>query len=261
VLDPLGLHEVLNLDTDREHVEPRGTERHALGPLRPAVLEAPGWYLGDANLAMPAADLLRWDISMMEQKLLSPESYRAMETEVLLKNGAPTGYGLGVFVAVRNGHWVIWHDGEVGGFVAANTVLPDDRIAIAVLTNQEASGAASAISAAVLGILQTPKTATGASPAEAAVAGMLNALEDGKLDRSALTEDCSYYFSDQTVGDFQSSLKPLGPVVEVKQTREALRGGMTLRVFAVSFNAKKVNVSTYTMPDGKLEQFLLEAAE
>jgi D-alanyl-D-alanine carboxypeptidase len=47
-------------------------------------------------------------------------------------------------------------------------------------------------------------------------------------------------------------------VVEVKQTREALRGGMTFRSFAVSFKEKKVNVTTYSMGDGKLEQFLVE---
>jgi D-alanyl-D-alanine carboxypeptidase len=261
VLDPLGLHEVVNLDTDRGRVEPQGTERHALGPLRPAVLEAPGWYLGDATLAMPVEDLLRWDISMMDETLMRPESYRAMETELLLKNGAPTGYGLAVDVAMKNGHRVISHGGEVGGFVASNTVLPDDHEAVAVLTNQEASSAAGAISAAIVSILQSPTVSDGTSPAEAQVKGILDGLEDGKLDRGALTENCSFYFSNETVGDFASSLKPLGRVVEVKQTREALRGGMTLRVFEVSFKAKKVNVSTYTMPDGKVEQFLVETAE
>lgn len=78
VLDPLGLHEVLDLDTDRARVEPQGTQRHALGPLRPAVLESPGWYFGDGSLAMPVADLLRWDISMMDETLMRPESYRAI---------------------------------------------------------------------------------------------------------------------------------------------------------------------------------------
>jgi len=261
VLDPLQMREVLNLDTDRARLEPEGTERHALGPLRPATLEAPGWYFGDASLAMPIGDLLKWDISIMDEALLKPQSYRSMETEVLLKNGAPTGYGLAVDVAMRNGHRVISHSGEVGGFVAANMVMPDDRMAVAVLTNQEASSAAGTIATAVWGILGQPKTSDGNSPAESQVAAILNGLEDGQLDRSALTEDCSYYFSKQTVDDFASSLKPLGQVVEIKQTREVLRGGMTMRAFAVSFKSKRVNVSTYTMADGKLEQFLVEAIQ
>jgi CubicO group peptidase (beta-lactamase class C family) len=261
VLDPLELADVLNLNTEGSKLEPQGYIRNALAPVRPAMLEAPGWYYGDADLAMPVRDLLRFDISVIDEKLLKAESYRAMETEVLLKNGAPTGYGLAVDVAVRNGHRTISHGGEVGGFVAQNVILPDDHAAVAVLTNQEASSAAGLISAAVVSILQNPVTSNGTSPAEAQVRTMVNGLEDGKLDRSALTPDCSYYFSEQTVGDFQSSLKPLGPVTEVKQTREALRGGMTLRVFEVSFKAKKVNVITYTMADGKLEQFLVDTVE
>ena len=261
VLDPLQLHEVLNLDTDRARLEPEGYIRNALGPLRLAILEAPGWYYGDASLAMPVADLLRWDISVMDRTLLKPESYKAMETEVLLKDGAPTGYALANDVAIRNGHREIYHSGEVGGFVAQNTILPDDRAAAAVLTNQEASAAAGAIAAAIVAILEKPAPGKDAGAAEAQVQAMLNGLEDGKLDRSALTDDCSFYFSEQAVVDFATSLKPLGPVVEVKETREALRGGMTFRSFAVSFTEKRVDVTTYSMPDGKLEQFLVETVE
>jgi CubicO group peptidase (beta-lactamase class C family) len=259
VLDPLGLKDVLNLDTDRARLEPAGYMRNALAPVRPAILEAPGWYYGDASLAMPVADLLRWDISVMDETLLRPESYRAMETEVLLKNGAPTGYALANDVAVHNGHRELYHGGEVGGYVAQNTILPDDRMAVAVLTNEEASGAASAIATAIVGILEAPAPGKGASAAEGQVKAMLDGLEDGRLDRSALTSDCSFYFSDDTVRDFATSLKPLGAVTEVKQTHEELRGGMTFRIFAVSFGEKKENVTTYAMPDGKLEQFLVEA--
>ncbi len=139
VLHPLALKDVLNLDTDRNRVEPQGYMRNALAPLRPAILEAPGWYFGDATLAMPVADLLTWDISIIDQSLLKPASYTALETEVKLKDGTGSHYGLAVDVRTRDGHREISHSGEVGGFVAQNTIYPDDKIAIAVLTNQEAS--------------------------------------------------------------------------------------------------------------------------
>ena len=261
VLEPLGLHGVLNLDTDRDRLEPTGYMRNALAPVRPAILEAPGWYYGDASLAMPVADLLQWDISMMNETLLKPASYREMETEALLKDGAPTGYALANDVAIRNGHRQLYHGGEVGGFVAQNTILPDDHMAVAVLTNEEASSAAGAIASKIVEMLTAAAPGKDASANEAQVMGILDGLEDGRLDRSALTEDCSFYFSDDTVRDFATSLKPLGPVTEVKQTREALRGGMTFRLFDVSFKGKHVNVTTYAMPDGKLEQFLVEAVE
>ncbi len=145
VLHPVGLSGALNLDTERDKVEPQGYMQNALAPVRPAILEAPGWYYGDASLAMPVADLLQWDISVIDRTLLKPASYEAFETDMKLKDGTATGYGLGVSVIVRDGRRVITHSGEVGGFVAQNTVFPDDKVAIAVLTNQEASSAAGAI--------------------------------------------------------------------------------------------------------------------
>lgn len=261
VLNPLGLKDALNLDTDRNRVEPLGYERHALAPLRPAILEAPGWYFGDASLAMPVAELLKWDLSIMEQKLLKPKSYEAFETAVTLKDGKATRYGLGISVFTQNGRRVLEHSGEVGGFVAENMVLPDDKVAIAVLTNQEASTAAGEIASAVLKLV-LPKSsvvATVSAPEETQLKVIMSGLQDGKIDRALFTSDANFYFSPETMEDFASSLKPLGAVTEVKKDREALRGGMTFRTFKVGFaGGDSVTISTYTMKDGRLEQLLVE---
>lgn len=265
VLHPLALNNVLNLDTDRARVEPQGYERRALAPLRPAILEAPGWYFGDATLAMPVADLLSWDISLIDQTLLTPASYTALETEIKLKDGAGSHYGLAVDVTTRDGHREISHSGEVGGFVAQNTVFPDDKIAIAVLTNQEASGAASAIARAIAPLLlhtSSPASGDDAATVTSLVRAMLTDLAQGKLDRALLTPDCDFYFSPETLSDFSTSLSPLGAITSFKLERTALRGGMTFRAYTVAYSSgKAVSLSTYTMPDGKLEQFLVETVE
>lgn len=265
VLHPLALNNVLNLDTDRNRVEPQGYERRALAPLRPAILEAPGWYFGDATLAMPVADLLSWDISLIDQTLLKPASYTALETEVKLKDGTGSHYGLAVDISTRDGHREISHSGEVGGFVAQNTIFPDDKIAIAVLTNQEASSAASAIARAVEPLLLSPRspalTDADAVTAEHVRTFLAN-LATGKLDRSALTVDCNSYFSPETISDFQTSLSPLGAITTFKPTHQARRGGMTYRGYTVTYaTGKTVSLSTYIMPDGKLEQFLVETVD
>ena len=98
------------------------------------------------ELAMTAHDLALWDESLIAQTVLKPESYKQMFTEVKLKDGKGTHYGLGVYVMDRDGHRSIEHSGEVSGFVADNEVLVDDGVAVAVLTNQDANGAASTIS-------------------------------------------------------------------------------------------------------------------
>jgi CubicO group peptidase (beta-lactamase class C family) len=263
VFGPLGLNGVINLDTDRDKVEPQGYMRNALGPLRPAAMEGPGWYFGDASLAMPTSDLLEWDISMMDRTLLKPASYEALETEVTLKSGKGTGYGLGMDVGSRDGHRFFEHSGEVGGFVAENAIYPDDKIAIVVLTNEEASSAAGAIARAVSPLLLAttgaakPSSDAATAAAEAQAKAILNGLEAGKLDRSLFTDDCNFYFSRQAIGDFQTSLTPLGSVTSVTQRVQELRGGMTFRVFTVQFSNRTLRLVTYTMQDGKLEQFLV----
>ena len=119
--------------------------RHALGPLRVAPKEGRGWMFAAGELAMTAHDLALWDESLLAQSILKPESYKQMFTEVKLKDGKGTHYGLGVDVRDRDGHRSIEHSGEVSGFVSDNEVLVDDGAAVAVLTNQDAVGAASTI--------------------------------------------------------------------------------------------------------------------
>ena len=63
-----------------------------------------------------------------------------------LKNGAPTGYALGVGVADAHGHPVLQHGGAVSGFVSLNTVWPDARAAVVVFSNMDGSSAPESIS-------------------------------------------------------------------------------------------------------------------
>jgi D-alanyl-D-alanine carboxypeptidase len=164
-----------------------------------------------------------------------------------------------VSVAVRDGRRVVAHSGEVGGFVAANAVYPDDKVAVAVLTNQEASSAAGQIQRAVAALVLPATAGEDHAGAEAEVKAILTGLQQGKIDRSRFTADCNFYFSQETIGDFQNSLAPLGEVKSVAQRGEQLRGGMTFGSFTVEFGrGTSVVVTTYTTTDGKLEQFLVE---
>ncbi len=265
VLTPLGMTRTIDLDTQHSQMEPTGYFRNALGPLRPAISEAPGWYFADGEMAMPASDLLKWDISLMNQTLLKPASWAAMATEMRLKNGQGARYGLGVSLSVRDGRRVVSHGGEVGGFVASNTIFPDDKVAVVVLTNQEASAAAGAIGRAIATLL-LPPPASATSPtetakAEALATKVLAGLQQGNIDRTLFSVNGNFYFDATALGDFSSSLGPLGAIKNLKQTGSSLRGGMTYRSFEAEFaNGTKVSISTYTTSDGKLEQFIVDLA-
>jgi D-alanyl-D-alanine carboxypeptidase len=261
VLQPVGLRNTIDLDAHHDLLEPTGYFRHALGPLRPALSEAPGWYFADGEMAMPVADLLTWDISVMNQTLLSPASYAAMEAPTKLKNGKTSNYGLGFSIGAVNGHRLVSHSGEVGGFVAADNVFPDDRIAVAVLTNQEASPAAGAIARAI-GTLMLPGAAAATDSAgEAWARDVLAGLQHGRIDRSRFTANANFYFDAEGIADYRTSLAPFGAIASLRETAKFNRGGMTYRGFAVEFaTGKRVNLSTFTVPDGRIEQFLVEPA-
>ncbi|MCU0334818.1 MAG: serine hydrolase [Chitinophagaceae bacterium] len=48
-----------------------------------------------------------------------------------------TGYGLGLFAADYNGHQVYWHTGGAAGMVSNVCFVPDQRLGIAILTNND----------------------------------------------------------------------------------------------------------------------------
>jgi hypothetical protein len=231
--------------------------RHALGPLRVAPKEGRGWMFAAGELAMTAHDLALWDESLIAQTILKPESYKQMFTEVNLKDGKGTHYGLGVDVRDRDGHRSIEHSGEVSGFVADNDVLVDDGVAVAVLTNQDAVGAASTIAR-----LAAPVAAAfPPSEAEKQAIQIYKDLQQGKIDRGLLAPNLSDYFTAEAVADFQVSLAPLGEPLTFRQTSTALRGGMTFRSFTIVYPGKRLSLTTYTYPDGKLEQYLISPAQ
>jgi D-alanyl-D-alanine carboxypeptidase len=258
IFRPLGMTSVWNSDeTKLTQADATAYYRHALGPLLPAPKEGRGWMFAAGELAMTAHDLALWDESLLSQSLLSPESYKTMFTEVKLKNGKGTHYGLGVDVRERDGHRSIEHTGEVSGFVADNVVLIDDGAAVVVLTNQDAVDAASTIAD-----LAVPAIAGFAlNPEEQQALEIYRGLQHGRIDRSLLAPNLSDYFTPEAITDFASSLGPLGEPLSLTETHSSLRGGMTFRVFEITYPNRKLELTTYTYPDGKLEQYLISPSE
>ena len=256
IFKPLQMKSVADIDRARlGDTDPVGYLRYALGPLRPAPATGDGWLFAAGELAMTAEDLAKWDISMMNRALLKPASYKQFETEVELNNGLGTHYGLGVDVRMQNGHRAVSHGGEVSGFTAENTVFPDDRAAIVVLTNQDAANASGAISDGIASLLLKTADDPAAMQKTEQARKIFEGLQKGAIDRSLFTDNANFYFSDQALKDFAAGLAPLGEPQAFNQVRQGLRGGMTLRVYTARFANKNLMVWTYEMPDGKLEQY------
>ncbi|HEV2114878.1 MAG TPA: serine hydrolase domain-containing protein [Terriglobales bacterium] len=259
VFKPLGMQDVVNIDQERmAATDPTGYMRYALGPLHPAPKEGRGWLFAAGELAMSAPDLARWDIGMLQQRLLRPASYKEMQTEVLLKNGLGTRYGLGVVVTSEADHRAIEHGGEVSGFTSQNIVFPDDRAAIVVFTNQDAALAAGQIARRIAPLLfQDAHVAEKEQQARSIFAG----LQHGQIDRSLFTANANSYFTPQALADFAASLGPLGAPQSFTQASQGLRGGMSNRRYTVTFPKKTLSVWVYEMPDGKIEEYQVMASD
>jgi CubicO group peptidase (beta-lactamase class C family) len=254
ILVPAGLTSAMDFDASPRAANTTGYIRYGLGPLRPAPDAGSGWMWAAGELAMTAKDLATWDITLIRHGLLTPASYRELQREVVLNNGAGTGYSLGLDVGMRSDHFMLEHSGEVSGFTAENMVFPDDSAAIVVLTNQDAAPASGAIANQIATALFATDDKLAASRTAQARA-IFDGLQRGTVDRSLFTSNANAYFSDQALKDFQSSLAPLGTPTGFVQTRQSLRGGMTGRSFRVTFPNRVLRVWTFEMPDGKLEQY------
>ncbi len=257
IFTPLGMKSVMNIDQDRlTETDATGYLRYALGPPRLAPKEGKGWLFAAGELAMPAEDLAKWDISMMNQTVLRPASYAQMEKEVVLKNGLGTRYGMGVSVRQESGQRAIEHGGEVSGFTADNIVFPDARIAVVVLVNEDSVDASGNIARKIAALLFREADA---GKQEDQSREIFAALQQGKINRTLFTDNCNSYFSEQVLKDFASSLGPLGSPTEFTQTYKQDRGGMTFRLFEVHFPQKTVEVWERIMRDGKVEQYQVNA--
>ena len=231
--------------------------RYALGPPRPVGREASGWYFAAGELCMTASDLAKWDQAFLAKRILSAASYDEFTREVKLKNGKGTGYALGLQVGGFQGTPRISHGGEVSGFLAANTVFPEKHVAAVVLTNEDGVNLIGPLTQQISALLIDPDHAA-TEKQDREIRGILEGLQQGRIDRSMLTENASSYFSQLALTDYRSSLEPLGKLRDSKPPVRYFAGGMRHLSYRAHFEKNTVALNIYIMPDGKFEQFMVE---
>ena len=279
---PLGMSSVADLAA-QQPATLAATEysRYALGPPHAVTPAARGWLYAAGGLAMSAADLARWDRSLMDRSLLDSTSYRELETPARLADGTVVPYGLGVELQPWGVRRAISHGGGTAGFTAMNSVFPRERVAVVILTNEQPSAAAGAIASEIMGLVfarepaisaANPPTATPAPPVSMPSAAaqcpnpgsdmraLIESLQSGVIDRSRFTANGNAYFSSRVLADYTSSLGPLGRVTGVIRTFGEERTGMLECAYRVGFERTAVSISTLQLPDGRFEQLIVFAA-
>jgi D-alanyl-D-alanine carboxypeptidase len=259
IFGPAHMSSVVNADEGIvDSADALGYTRAALGPVRPAPPLGKGWLFAAGELAMTAEDLARWDLSIIDQSLMKPASYRELEREVLLNNGAGTRYALGLGVRLWSERRVLAHNGGTSGFITVNVIYPDQRAATVVLTNSDAADAATAISDKLRALVFASVTPLDTARRMEA-RRIFEGLRQGKLDRTLLSENANAYFTAEMVQDIARGIAPLGPVRSFELETTGTRGGMDYRIYEIGLAKRELELITRSLPDGKLEQYMIAA--
>jgi CubicO group peptidase (beta-lactamase class C family) len=254
IFAPLKMDRVIEDDTAPLRApDAGGYTRYGLGPLHPAPKEGAGWLFAAAGLAMQPSDLALWDISLIDRSFLTPESYKAEFESIHLKDGTDKHYGLGLDVEDIHGRRRIGHDGAGSGFLAENRIWPDDKIAIAVLSNNDWASPGDLVDRIAFLVLP-PK------PEEARAKAVFTGFQNGTVDRTLFTDGGNFYLTAAVLADMKASLGPLGPAWLISLERESKRGGMVTRHWKILCGGKRLEAVERSYPGGKLEQFMVSAA-
>ncbi len=165
------------------------------------------------------ADLARFDIALLDGKLVSPATFAQMQEDVVQSDLGRQG--LGVNVISWQGLQLVEHHGGVPGFESENVTIPARRLAWIVLSNAFDFGTnrASAIVAGALfpnfaGPTPAPK------PEDRAVTERfreaLVSFFQGKVDRSQYTDAANAALTPELIAATATQLKPLGAVARIQ---------------------------------------------
>ena len=263
ILDPLGMTNSAFEPGPDVKGQTRGYTSFALGPLEPAEPEASGWLHAAGGLWATAPDLARWDLALMEGRIVKPASYRLMTTPRSLKSGHNTGYGCGLNVRRIDGETILAHGGAVSGFLSVNAMVPRTKSAVILLTNTEHLPA-DALHSTILNLLledqkkqgtpHVPKV-NGPSPIEAALS-FFHQMQAGQVDRDKLGEEFGLFLTDDRLKAAAPRLKALGEPDKVEVVSVSERGGMEVASILLTFKTADLGGLLYRTPDGKIQQLL-----
>jgi D-alanyl-D-alanine carboxypeptidase len=263
ILKPLGMdHSAFEPKQGTKYLS-AGHTAFALGDPEIATQEADGWIHAAGGLFTTPTDLAKWDLALMEGKVLKPESFQTMTTARKLSDGRTKAYGCGLGILERDGEKILQHSGAVSGFLAFNAMLPRTKSALILLSNCDHVDAGSLHNELLALLLKsvagdTPLIPTiDGAPAKETALKLLHLLQSGEIERDALGEDYSKFLTPERVKAAKERLQALGEPekIEVESTYE--RGGMEVALIRFTFKNVKVKAYLYRTPNGKIQEFLL----
>ena len=236
----------------------RGYTSYALAPPSPALPEASGWTGAAGAIWSTPGDLLKWDLALMDGKVLKPGSYDVLTTPRTLSDGRSTGYGCGMGVQSSGSGLVLRHGGAVAGSVAQNILIPSTRSAVVVFANADFAAIDDIVTSVVAKLSPHVDAPTIAGlPTLEAARGFLASLEQGTVDRTTLGDDFNALLTPDHLASDRASLAAHGRVADVRVVGTRERGGMEVAIVQFTVGTTPAQSAMYRTPDGRIQQFLI----
>ena len=226
-----------------------GSPKH-LVPARPYDAS---WLFGASGIVTTVYDLAKWDIEM--PILLRDDAMRSMYTP----SGAPgiARYGMGSIIDERDGKRFIWNNGQIAGYHSMNALLPDDHIAVIVLTNVDMFASRNmlqpeALASRILDVLAPPSVAHMDNAIVSRASEWLKRLASDRIDRTQLTASFSAYLTDALVA--RSNFAQYGKVLAFVPVSSTNReDGDTMYEFLVRYPKATYHFRFTVAKDGKID--------
>src|SRR3984957_3346785 len=165
----------------------------------PAPRKGLNWMYSAGSIYTTPADMVKWDVALMNGKILKPESYRLMTTNRLLSNGAATSYCCGLGRKEVKGEAVLWHNGEAAGFLSLTEFLPSTQSALFITVNTDSVSLDDLIEHLEPSILpadrRSPVPKIDGAEAIVVAKQLFAAFQQGKIDRTLLSSDFNAYLT------------------------------------------------------------------
>ncbi len=189
----------------------------------PAPAYSPSWVYADGDIVSTASDLARFDVALMDGRLLKPATFAEMQSSAVdaPEFGARVRYGLGVSLLASGGVVFVGHHGGVPGFEAENELIPGERYAIVVLSDAFDFPTPVANVAvleqtlpSVLAQARAERSAAPVATEDSAVTAMLRAfvtgVQAGTVDRSTLDGPMNAALTPAALDQLKAQFAPLG---------------------------------------------------
>jgi D-alanyl-D-alanine carboxypeptidase len=259
IFKPLGLTHTRYEPARGEPGLAEGYTPIGLGPAEPSIPEGKGWIGAAGGIWSTPGDLMKWDLALMEGKVLKPASWTVMTTPRALPDGRSSAYGCGQAIRDRGPVLVLMHGGAVSGFGARNAFVPATRSAVVVMANADwAGGVLDAIQEAVLARLMPAADApkVNGPPAKEMALEMLRQIRSGTVDRRLLADEYSAFLTPARLKTMAQSLVEAGEVSQVETASISERGGLEVSTLRLMVGKTPIRTLMYRSPDGKIEEFL-----